>query len=414
MVDTAIVDFLSARKAARIKSKINGKTTADEKERIESDAAEAFTLANWLPSAARRAGQLSIASHPAKFSHPEAKTSSIVANNPWAADGFLRSGNVAEALDVFGNAAALDVYAFLSLTLSDGETILSHLERDTVIIQQQFSVSDVPFADISDGLLAIKENKLSAQKTSDLVKQVYFPVADEYHLLSLLTPSGLLFKLSERIRDIRFSEATKAAKDAKKAGAADAVGFPELYDLTVIGFGGTQPQNISLLNSKNAGVAYLLNSMPPVLTKRTVRLPVTDFFKDTVYPSRYKKDFEWFHKILIDNRNNKAIRQARDEVIETIINKVIEQGLAVRAQTAGWSAGAHYQALPTYQKLWLDNAYTETRELDDAWVDTAITAIARWFIRTYEVLLGSQALDLQHEELAHVRSIVTANQEGLR
>ena len=88
-----------------------------------------------------------------------AKTTSIIADSEGAADGFLRSGNVSVAMDLFGNAAALDVYEFLSLVLSDGKTVLSHLEQDTPTINKQLAVAGVPFAEISDGLLAIKENK---------------------------------------------------------------------------------------------------------------------------------------------------------------------------------------------------------------------------------------------------------------
>ncbi len=35
----------------------------------------------------------------------------------------------------------------------------------------------------------------SVKATSERIKQVYFPVTDGYHLLSVLTPSGITFKL---------------------------------------------------------------------------------------------------------------------------------------------------------------------------------------------------------------------------
>ncbi|MEI7993528.1 MAG: type I-F CRISPR-associated protein Csy1 [Methylococcaceae bacterium] len=414
MLDSAIKDFLSDRKAARIKGKLKSNTTESEKAEIESEANYAFLLDNWLPDAAKRAGQLSLASHPSKFSHPDAKTSSVIVNSQWVADGFVRSGNADAELDVFGNAAAMDVHKFLSLLLNDGKTVLAHLEQDTDVIQQQLTLPLVPFAEVQKGLLAIKRSKSVVQKTSTLVKQVYFPVEDDYHLLSILTPSGLMFKLRERINDIRFSEQTKIAREAKRKQTYDEQGFAELYDLSMTGFGGTKPQNISVLNSKNSGVAYLLQSVPPQLTIRTIQLPTSDFFSNTLYAKTYQKYFSKFHQILTDNRNNIDIRNDRDNVITFIINQVIERGLAIRQLESGWSTTEHYSQLPHYQKLWLDNVHAEEREINDEWVDKVMTAIARWFVVAYEKVLGKQALFLRDDELAYIKSVVAENQEGLR
>jgi CRISPR-associated protein Csy1 len=72
-----------------------------------------------VPDAAKRVTQLSMVSHPSKFSHPSAKTSSVIAKVEQSNDGYLRSGNVDYSLDVFGNAAAMDVFKFLSLPLNE-------------------------------------------------------------------------------------------------------------------------------------------------------------------------------------------------------------------------------------------------------------------------------------------------------
>ena len=115
---TAIFDFLNERKAAWLKAKLPKDAGSDVQQQLEQEAGDRFALASWLPDAARRVSQLSMVSHPGKFSHPSAKTSSIIASASYAADGYLRSGNVDYALDVFGNAAAMDVYKFLSIVLS--------------------------------------------------------------------------------------------------------------------------------------------------------------------------------------------------------------------------------------------------------------------------------------------------------
>lgn len=76
-----------------------------------------------------------------------------------------------------------------------------------------------------------------------------------------------------------FLEHNKEARQLKKKDEYSENGFDELFNLTRISYGGTKPQNISVLNSNSAGKVYLLPSLPPSLKKRDVRLPRYDFFK---------------------------------------------------------------------------------------------------------------------------------------
>ena len=112
MLDPNIQNFLNERKEMWLKKKIKAKTSEEEKAVFEQEAGELFSLFTWLPNAAKRAKQLSLVSHPSKFTHPSAKTSSIIATADNKSDGYLRTGNIEVALDVFGNAAAMDVYKF--------------------------------------------------------------------------------------------------------------------------------------------------------------------------------------------------------------------------------------------------------------------------------------------------------------
>ena len=73
MLDPAITLFFSERKEAWLKKNI--KTDMDEFEKKEQEQAceEVFALSTWLPNAARRAGQISMSTHPCTFSHPSAR-----------------------------------------------------------------------------------------------------------------------------------------------------------------------------------------------------------------------------------------------------------------------------------------------------------------------------------------------------
>lgn len=380
---------------------------------IEQEANDAFLLGNWLPDAARRAGQLSLVSHPGKFSHPSAKISSVIAESKRAEDGFLRTGNANAELDVFGNAAAMDVFKFLSLVLSDGQTILEHLDFNSEKIKSELSEATVPFEELRAGLLSLKKNH-ATEMTSERVKQIYFPVLDNYHLLSILTPSGLMFELRNRIQTIRFAEEVKKAKEDKRKNAHNDVGFDDLYGLSMIGYGGTKPQNISVLNSTYGGKAYLLPSVPPILTKQNIRLPKSNFFTNSLRPKNFEKDFSKIHNLFNVDYNNKSIRDGLRRRIQSVIDDVIEQMWVVRSQTKGWSADQKYAQLLSHQKIWLDESRQEERQIDDNWFQKIIVEFARWFIAAYKKVLGKQAILLGDAELSYIKSIIEENKEDLR
>jgi len=184
MLDPAIENFLSERRATKIKKNLKPGHNDEEKQSVELEAAEFFRLSNWLPDAAKRAGWLSMLTHPGKFTHPSAKTSAVIAGARPSPDGFLRSGNADADLDVLGNAAALDVYKFLSLTLADGQTVLAHLEQNSAAIQTQFKLPEALFTALQQGLLTIKQTSGIA-KTSEKIKQVYFPVVVQFEFFFL-------------------------------------------------------------------------------------------------------------------------------------------------------------------------------------------------------------------------------------
>lgn len=417
MLDSAIQDFLNERKALWLKKKISPSTSDEDKITLEQEANTVFTLAAWLPDAAKRAKQLSLVSHPGKFTHPSAKTTPIIATAPRKVDGYLRSGNVAVDLDVFGNAAAMDVYKFLSITLSDGQTVLQHLEQATETITMQFKLPDIAFDTLRTELLAIKQSDTEQTQTSGLVKQVYFPVnaqANEYHLLSILSSSGMMYQLKERLNRMRFADEVKVAREARKKNQVYEGGFSDIPGLAAIGFGGTKPQNISVLNSKHGGVANLLPSLPPLLDKKRFSPPARDFFAQSLYQKAFADDLQAIHKQLSHDVNNIHVRRKIDWLIKQIIYQVIDQAWRVRRLDAGWSQAERCQALPLYQKIWLDQHYIAERAKDMKWLDKVKTEIARWFIETYKKLLADDAIQWDDQLLRNLKNIVAECEDALQ
>ena len=402
-----VSSFLNDRKAAWLKAKLKPTLSPEEQAELQQEASEKFALANWLPDAARRAPQLTMVSHPGKFSHPSAKTSPVIANSPRANDGYLRTGNVDYELDVFGNAAAMDVYKFLSLTMSDGKTVLAHLEEDSPEITALFTLPTASYDDLKQGFISIKQLD-GASKTDHLVKQVYFPVDDDYHLLSLLTPSGLLTQVKTRIDQMRFSDETKQAKDSRRKKEHHPTGYDDVLNLTVTAFGGTQPQNVSVLNSQNAGRAYLLASVPPSFQQRQTRLPSHDFFRNSLRAKAFKDAYLPLDKLIRTGAGAPRydVKIGIQNCLKFIIDQVLQRVFSIRAYGVGWSEAEHYQDLPKYQRIWLDDAHLEQREQQDDWLDDVVADFARWLLDTYEYLFKDNYSNLSDHELKAVSSLV--------
>lgn len=393
----SIQAFLNERKELWLKDRLKKAINETEVADLQLQADERFSLGEWLPDAAKRVGQLSMVSHPSKFSHPSAKTSSVIAQAKYANDGYLRSGNVDYPLDVFGNAAAMDVFKFLSVDLGNGQTVLDAFEKQDIDLKEFIQHSSLDFDTLRSAFLVIKETDTSV-KTDHLVKQVYFPIEHgDYHLLSLLTPSGLMTKLKQNIDAIRFSDETKQAKERRKKNESDDVGYADIYDLTVTAYGGTQPQNVSVLNSQNAGRAYLLASYPPQLEKRTIRLPKTDFFAQCLYRNKFTDDFDTLKKLVGSNSheaehavNNQYTRKKIKRTIQVIIEEILFIAFSIRKNKQGWTEVNNDNKLPLEQRIWLDDLNLEKRDLDDDWRFEIARKIGKWILDSFEEHIDSK------------------------
>nr|WP_274929710.1 type I-F CRISPR-associated protein Csy1 [Vibrio metschnikovii] len=386
----------------------------------QQECEQNFLLDNWLPDAAKRAGQISVASHPCTFSHPSARknkngyVSSIIAKNKPRIDGFLRSGNVSVEPDALGNAAALDVYKFLSLEMSDQRSLLVHIEQESELARQLLDIPSCEFQALRDGFLKMVDSD-QASVSSSKIKQVYFPIADgEYHLLSLLTHSGHLFELRKRLDALRFGDAVKEARECKKMNHFHPAAYQEIFGLTTIGFGGTKPQNISVLNNQNAGKAHLLASIPPELTPRDIRLPRTDFFKESFTAWQAKEVLEALHRLFQTDYNNINLRDGRDYRIQQYVDLVIEKMWQVRLFLEAYS-GELSSALPLEQKIWLYPEFAEQRHQEDEWLDKIIRHIARGLINHYSrSKVITNPVTLADHELLAIQKVVASNKENLR
>lgn len=418
MLDPAIQNYFVERKEAWLKKNVKASMEENEIKEQELLCDQQFSLNEWLPNAAKRAGQISLSTHPCTFSHPSARknkngyVSSVLAEIDRVADGYLKTGNVEVDTDALGNAAALDVYKFLTLTMQDGNNLLTHIQQETDLAKVLLTIKSTSYQDLKVGFLAMVEGSTESI-TSSKIKQVYFPVDDDYHQLSLLTNSGMVYQLRSRLDKLRFSDEVKELRDKKRKNEFSEQGYSEIYGLTTIGYGGTKPQNISVLNNQNGGKAHLLSSLPPSIEKRNVHFPKSDFFTESFKKYEYADNFKALHKLFQTDHNNIKLRDARDRNLQQIIDLLIEKMWAVRA-VSQTQYHAQTSSLSNIQRTWLHDDFADEREKSEQWLDTLITEISAWLTRSYEKVLDKQAIKLGEAERLLFVDIVDRNREFLK
>lgn len=348
-----------------------------EREKLRADAnamRERYSRDVWLGDAAKRASQIKLATHVLKMSNPEAKGSSIyfvpdVDGKPtWVCSATLALNR---DVDVVGNAAALDVYKFLS-QICDGETLLEKALRKDKAFARAISDDAAKACEWGEAFAAL--GQLDGEPASHpLAKQLYwYHEGNDYTLLAPLTSSSLSSAMMARINDERFSEAAKSARDAKNKNQRSDRPVRYFIDLVEQKIGGTKPQNVSYLNSLRGGANLLVASSPPVWRAAPVRLPRTRrsvFERELFYQQGIRPLLEALGSFLvsIEDRNNVRIRNKRQELTEALIDRTLEYGYLVQNQEAGWSVDCR---LDIEECRWLDPGRVA---LDDEFAHEAAT-----------------------------------------
>lgn len=332
--------------------------------------------AAWIEDAARRVGQIQVVTHALKPTHPDARGTNLYCRpEELPQREHLGSHALAAACaqDVVGNAAALDVYKFLKLTV-DGCNLLEALLADDEAAVA--ALSDEP-AQAQEWAAAFKA-VLSAGKdlaSHALAKQLYWPVTESatddagYHLLMPLYASALAQAVHERVNLARYSDEAKAARKARWDDKPSPHGYADYPALAARKLGGTKPQNISQLNSQRGGVSYLLGSLPPSWTSRQTLIL---WRTDSVFPRlRSRPDVrDTLRELAMFLRKNPdskmETRDRRDVYVDALIDAAVGFAAQVRAaMPAGWSRDPRCQ-LAQCEQLWLDPGRAASAGPDDA------------------------------------------------
>ncbi|POE04893.1 type I-F CRISPR-associated protein Csy1 [Pectobacterium odoriferum] len=403
-----IVSYVTNRKQAKLdafdkeaekkRAALNGEALAAEELELAEKRREIeqkHEVRAWLTDAASRAGQISLVTHALKFTHSDAKGSSIFSAETVADAKTLSTATLAQpAIDAVGNAAALDVAKLLQ-TEHDGDSLVAALQRGDHRALEALAESPEQLAQWLAGFQQVfTDRQPSSHK---LAKQIYFPLENgEYHLLSPLYSSSLAHALHQRVNAVRFGDEAKAIRQAQKANQwHDQLSISYPY-LAVQNMGGTKPQNISSLNSSRSGRSYLLSCAPPQWN--SVEKPPQQH--ESIFRPRGEVDYhtratlaqmQRFLLSVKEVENNRDIRQQRLRYLDQLIDQLFFYISSVQNLPSGWSAESE---LKRAQQLWLDPYRAETdtvfrreREAGD-WQKAVAYDFGRWL-----------NLRLKHEEL---------------
>lgn len=365
---------------------------------IESAAKKGKTPADWFDAMVMHMNECHLASHVGKFTNPDIKTT--VCSHSKKVAGYVTTGGSTCSLDILTPAQYLgSASLLLSPVTSDKNVLEAVITRDKEL-EKELELLSLPIEKLQKKVQEMLEDSRKEPDATDThLRQVYFPIAEgKYHLLSVMPSSSLALEMYQRIRAINGHKIDCCNKKSENYGKP----CEEVTGLTMIGFGGSKPLNISALNSRCGGKTYLLSSLPPSLPARKIRLPKSDFFRESIWYKQQSSALYRLHAYMKQDRNTIEIRQAIHDLVDEMISAVLFAAYQIRAEKIGWNEEEAYSQLPTAQKIWLDDAYAEERK-ETSWADDISSSFARWVIRSYEKLLGEDAIKLGDAEHGFIK-----------
>lgn len=243
---------------------------ASELKETLADAKDKYSVNNWIADAATRmAKQLNFGTHISKGVHPDAKGDNVsfeVINNlPKTIVGTHSIDS--SYIDANGNAAALPLAAFFDfeinettkirdLILADNTNFVASLNSDQNLANTYHQTFKEALQNNITEPVTHERNKqtlwvINAYEETDIEQLNYINIVPLY-------PSVLTHEVYQRVNHLKFSDDNKAARDNRFKKAAEQRPYVSLNNLATVQLGGTKPQNVSLLMSKQGGRNYLL------------------------------------------------------------------------------------------------------------------------------------------------------------
>ena len=381
-----------------------------------------YSVNNWIEEAATRfAKQLKFGTHISKGVHPMTKGDNISFKSKQNLPVSIIGTHSIEShyVDANRSAAALPLAAFFDFEVSETAKIRDLILAENVDFITSLA-SDQNLANTyHQAFKAAIQNVITEPVTDELNKQMLW-VTNAYESTDIdaldyinvipLYPSVLTHEVYQRINNLKFSEENKAARDNRFKKTAEQQPYVTLNDLATLQLGGTKPQNVSLLMSKQGGRNYLLPSLPPITEQeRSFKLSK---FANSIFGTAMEYNAREAIKEIFESiksaRNIVDVRDARKLAIDKLLHKLFETAEDIRTDMpAGWSKDYELERI---EKLWLDpkradlegeEDFKAERETDDAWHGQIVHNFARWLNTLMQAefkVIASDFGDTEHLE----------------
>jgi CRISPR-associated protein Csy1 len=365
-----------------------------------------YQLDTWMKDAANRMSkQLYFGTHISKGVHPDAKGDNVnyltEETTPYIGTNTVNS----KLIDANGNAAALPLAALFDYAIDDSKNTKI---RDLIRIEHEslegcFSSNQDRSKQYQQSFFNALNSNLDTPKTHERNKQMLWPIGQDSSYLNIipLYPSVLTHEFYLQINQLRYSDTNKAARDNRFKKTVEHYPYISISGIAAIHLGGTKPQNISSLMSKQGGRNFLLPSLPPKFSQqKTIKVsPFANSIFEKTLDYRCREIFEDLVRLINTNYNNINIRNARKNILDNFLYQVISVAATIQqTEKAGWTLDCE---LNYSEKLWLDPNRVELEEQEQFkqdrtnsnWRSDIATRFSAWINST----LRKELKHIKHE-----------------
>jgi CRISPR-associated protein Csy1 len=327
------------------------------------------------------------ATHIAKLTHSSSGASSVwdktITNN----GQYVSTASLPRKIidGAYPDAALSKVVKFLMLThngcmLADE---LNNGNKDTLI---GIAYNEEELSEWIKGFQRI----LNPKPNSDtLAKQVFFPVYDNYHLLTVFKSSSLL----QAIYDSHFEKTAKknleVFKNSRDQGKYHQGEYKQPVNVARISTTLSQPQNVSVLNGKRGGNIRLFSTQPPIW-QRQLTPPIKNysFFYAGFSYQRIKVNLEYlkdfllrFEQIDLSIKNPKK-KKWIDDWVSNIIEEILFYAASIQNLSSGWSNTENIKLKLEHQYFldpYRDDVVFQNGRQSTDWQSVICSDFANWF-----------------------------------
>ena len=319
--------------------------------------------------------------------------------------------------------ALITITRFLALRY-DGRSILNCITEDDFSFLKAASKNKAQLKEWSEGFKELIEVRNDLH--TDKLKQTYFRVSDSsidserYKILVPVYASSLSHGLFCKYNNIKFGQESKAANKAlysKDEATYSTYPSRKIQNMAHLKFGGSNPQNISMLNVERNGKGELLSCHPPVW-KGTLKAPSSRsiFESDYAYLNTTRNCLNILASYVVGYEISGLSQKHPDKYVKLdhLVNQLMDgltnYILSIRELSPGWTSNSRLKLAHQYilDPNRGDEAYQSARE-KEPYEKVILQDFASWI--NHELCRRDKRLNLGEDQS---RVWISMTKENLR